>query len=127
MELIQLLTQNLGVDEGQAQGGAGLIFKLAQEKLASGEFSQLANVVPGVQDLIGQAPETETGMAGALGDLVGAMSGNSQLADLASLAGGFGKLGLSPNMVSEFIPIIMSFVQNQGGDGIQGLLAQVLK
>ena len=32
-ELIGELVSKLGIQEGQAQGGAGLLFKLAQQKL----------------------------------------------------------------------------------------------
>ena len=37
MELIQQLTQGLNIKEEQAEGGAGLIFKMAQEKLGDGQ------------------------------------------------------------------------------------------
>ena len=127
MELIQQLTQNLGVDENQAKGGAGLIFKLAQEKLGDGEFAQLASAVPVISNLIGEAPQPGGGIAGALGGLAGAMGGGSQLANMAALAGGFGQLGLNPAMASKFVPIILSFVQSQGGEQLRGLLAGVLK
>ena len=127
MELIQQLTQNLGVDENQAKGGAGLIFKLAQEKLNDGEFAQLASAVPAVSNLIGEAPQPGGGIAGALGGLAGAVGGGGQLANMAALAGGFGQLGLNPSMASKFVPIILSFVQSQGGEQIKGLLAGVLK
>ncbi len=128
MELIQQLTQNLGVDENQAKGGAGLIFKLAQEKLGDGEFAQLASAVPAISNLIGEAPQPGGGIAGALGGLAGAMGGGgSQLANMAALAGGFGQLGLNPGMASKFVPIILSFVQSQGGEQVRSLLAGVLK
>jgi hypothetical protein len=127
MELIQQLTQNLGVDEAQAKGGAGLIFKMAQEKLGSGEFAQLATAIPAINNLIGEAPTPGGGIAGAIGGLAGAMGGGGQLANLAALAGGFGQLGLNPTMASEFIPVILSFVQNQGGDQVKNILAGVLK
>ena len=42
MEFISLLTKNLGVNESQAKGGAGLIFKLAKEKLSGADFAQVA-------------------------------------------------------------------------------------
>ena len=86
MELIQQLTQGLGVDENQAKGGAGLIFKMAQEKLGDGEFAQLASAVPGVSGLIGEAPAAGKGMAGAIGGLAGALGGGkaSQLANMAA-------------------------------------------
>lgn len=129
MELIQQLTQGLGVDENQAKGGAGLIFKMAQEKLEDGDFAQLASAVPMVSNLIGEAPAGGGGLAGALGGLAGAMGGGkaSQLANMAALAGSFSQLGLSPGMASKFVPIILSFVQNQGGDQIKNILAGVLK
>ena len=127
MELIQQLTSNLDVDENQAKGGAGLIFQLAQQQLGDGEFSQVASAVPGISDLIGAAPAGGGGLAGAIGGLAGAFGGGGKVASLAALAGGFGQLGLNPTMVSQFVPIILSFVQNQGGDGVKDLLAQVLK
>ena len=127
MELIEQLIQNLEINENQAKGGAGLIFKLAQEKLGDGEFAQLASAIPVVSNLIGEAPQPGGGLAGALGSLAGAMGGGSQLANMAALAGGFGQLGLNPTMVSQFVPIILSFVQDRGGEQVKSLLAGVLK
>ena len=131
MELVQQLTQGLDINEDQAQGGAGLIFKMAQEKLGDGEFSQVANAVPGISSLIGAAPSGGGGMAGAIGGLAGMMGASGgavgNVANLAALAGGFSKLGLNPGMATKFAPIILSFVQNKGGDGVKDILASVLK
>ena len=129
MELIQQLTQGLGVDESQAKGGAGLIFKMAKEQLGDGEFSQVAGAIPGISNLIGEAPAGGKGIAGAVGGLAGALGGGSggQLSNIAALAGGFSQLGLNPSMATKFIPIILSFTQNKGGDGIKDILASVLK
>ncbi len=127
MELVQLLTQNLGIEENQAKGGAGLIFELAKQKLDDGEFSQVAGAIPGVSELINAAPQPGTGLAGAIGGLAGALGGGGNIANLAALAGGFTQLGLNPAMVSQFVPVILSFAQNQGGDRIKNILAEVLK
>jgi hypothetical protein len=130
MELIQQLTQGLGVDESQAKGGAGLIFKMAQEQLGAGDFAQVANALPGIGNLIGEAPAGGSGIAGAIGGLAGMMGGDSgggQLANMAALATGFSQLGLNPGMATKFIPIILSFTQSQGGEGIKNILAGVLK
>ena len=127
MELIQQLTQNLGVDDNQAKGGAGLIFKMAQEKLGDSEFTQLVSAVPAVSNLIGEAPTVGGGLAGAIGGLTGAMGGGGQLANMAALAGGFSQLGLNPGMATKFVPIILSFVQSEGGEQVRSLLAGVLK
>jgi hypothetical protein len=126
MELINQLMQNLGVNEGQAKGGAGLIFKLAKDKLG-GDFSQVSNAVPGVDDVINAAPESGgVGKAlGGLGSALGVSAG--KLGDLAGLAGGFSKLGLDSGMVGKFIPVVLSFVQAKGGDTLKNLFGGVLK
>lgn len=126
MELLDMLTSQLNVSEQQAAGGAGLLLKLAQEQLNAGEFSQVAEVVPGINNLIASAPDS-SGLAGALGGLASAFGGAaSQSGNLATLAGGFGKLNLDAGMIAQFIPVVLSFVKSQGGDTVQGLLARVL-
>jgi hypothetical protein len=121
MELIDQLTKNLGVNETQAQGGAGLLFKLAQGKLGSADFSKVSAAVPEIDKLISAAPASGGGMLGALGKMLGGGGG------LAGLAGGFSKLGLDKGMIGKFVPIILSFVQSKGGDGAKGLLEKALK
>jgi hypothetical protein len=126
-DLINQLTQNLGVNEGQAKGGAGLIFKLVKEKLGAGDFGQVANSVPGVDDLINAAPESG-GLGKAMGGIGSALGGGAgKLGDMASLASGFSKLGLDTGMVGKFVPVVLSFVQSKGGDTIKNLLGGVLK
>jgi hypothetical protein len=127
MELIELLTSNLGIQEDQAKGGAGLLFKLAKEKLGEGDFSQVEEHVPDVGQLISAAPKGG-GLGGAIGGMLSKFGGGaSQLGGLASLAGGFSKVGLDTSMIGKFIPVVLSFVQSKGGDGVKGLLEKVLK
>ena len=52
--------------------------------------------------------------------------GADKLGDLASLAGGFSKLGLDKDMVAKFLPIVLSFVQSKGGPAVKEVLAKVL-
>ncbi len=112
---------------GQAKGGAGLIFKLAQSKLG-GDFSKIAAVLPGVQELIAAAPQSG-GMAKLAGGLLGAIGGGKAqgLADLAGLASGFANLKLDSAMLSKFIPIVLDFVKGRGGAGVMELLAKALQ
>jgi hypothetical protein len=123
-ELIGTLVKQLGVQEKQAQGGAGLLLKLAQDKLG-GDFSKVAAAVPGAADLVQQAPESG-GAASLLGGLASAIGGG-KAADLASLAGGFSQLKLDPSMVAKFVPVILEFVKSKGGQEALGLLTKVLK
>jgi hypothetical protein len=130
MELVNLLTKNLGVSEAQATGGAGLLFKQAQEKLSSGDFAKVSAAVPSVQDMISAAP-AGTGGEGGLGSLgkmaSGLGGGLGGLGNIASLAGGFSKLGLNAGMIGKFIPVILSFVQGKGEDGVKSILEKALK
>jgi hypothetical protein len=119
IELVNLITKNLGVSETQAQGGAGLLFKLAKDKLGAGDFSKVSAAVPGMDSLLNAAPTG--GILAGVGKLFGGGGG------LASLAGGFSKLGLDSGMIGKFVPIILQFVQGKGGDGVKVLLEKVLK
>ncbi len=123
-ELINQLVSQLGVQEGQAKGGAGLLLRLAQDKLG-GDFGKIAAALPGVQEMIGAAPASG-GAAKLLGGLAGALGGG-KAGDLASLAAGFSQLKLDPAMIGKFVPIILSFVQSKGGADIAKLLSGVLQ
>lgn len=132
-ELIGQLVQQLGINPQQAQGGAGLLLKLARDKLG-GEFGQVEKAVPGVNELIGSAPQPGAGggLGGMLGGLAGKLGGGAggalgNLGGLAALAGGFSQLKLDPALIAKFAPIIIAFVKGKGGDTVAALLQKVLK
>jgi hypothetical protein len=122
--LIESLTSQLGVSQEQATGGAGAIFQVAQDRMAPAQFSQLSDAVPGIDGLVGAAPP----LGGASGMLGGATSalGMGELGGLAELAGPFTKLGLSPDMASQFVPIVLDYVQSEGGQQAMSLLQTAL-
>ena len=131
MELVQELTQQLGINQQQASGGVGLIMGMAKDKLG-GDFHQVAEHVPGVDNLIDSAPKPEPGATvpspmGALGAATGFLGGKSgsALGQMGKLSGGFKQLGLEPSVMSRFIPIILSFFQRKGGPA-KGLLERAL-
>lgn len=127
MELVDELVKKLGVSEDAAKGGAGLLFKLAQDKLGSGDFSKVAGAVPEISDLIKSAPESG-GLMGGLGKLATGLGGGAaSLGGLASMAGGFSKLGLDSGMIGRFLPVILSFVESKGGPAVKALLEKALK
>ena len=153
MELVDLLVKNLGVDKGQAEGGAGTIFKLAQEQLGGGDFSKLTTAIPEIGKLVKSVPREEGTGGGGLLDALGGLSGAGekssqggglldmvgklasatggdsqlgQLGKLAQLAGAFEKLGLDPGMVAKFVPVILAFIQKKGGTGLADLLQGAL-
>ncbi|MBP7275642.1 MAG: DUF2780 domain-containing protein [Kiritimatiellae bacterium] len=126
-ELISELVSKLGIQEGQAKGGAGLLLKLAQQKLG-GDFSKVAAAVPGATEMISSAPEAG-GLAKLAGGLLGKLGGGkaSGLTDLASLADGFSQLKLDSGMITKFVPVILEFVKGKGGQEVVALLSKVLK
>lgn len=124
MDLIQMLVEQLGIKKEQATGGAGLLLDLAKKKLGEVDFSKVAAVIPGVEDILKSAPsEGIGGMLGKFASKVGA----GDLGNLANLAGGFKKLGLDADLIAKFVPVILSFVESKGGDTVKKLLESVLK
>ena len=111
-DVTKLLSSQLGVTDTQASGGVGSILKLAQEKLSAGEFDQVAKAIPGADKYLAQAKQ---------------LLGGGNIGDKAGLQGAFSKLGMSPDMVDKFAPILTQFVGKSGGGQAGNLLASVLK
>ncbi len=59
---MQQLVSAIGVNEEQAQGGAGLLLSLVTDKLSSDDFSKVAEAVPGIDRLLEAAPEGGGGL-----------------------------------------------------------------
>ena len=109
-ELINLLMNNLGVSQQQAEGGTGALFNLAKEKLSADDFSKITDVVPEMDSLLDAAPQL-SGLGKAIGDKSSLMGGSSNtLGDLASLQDSFSKLGIESDMVDKFADTILSYV-----------------
>ena len=125
MDLLNMLTSQLGINEDQASGGAGMLFNLAKDKLG-GDFSQITDAIPDVAGLMDKAPDAGGGIMGALGGIASSL-GADKLGDLASLASGFSKLDLDAGMVTKFVPVVLDFVKEKAGGGVMDLLSGVLK
>ena len=119
-KLIGSLVDKFGVSEEQAKGGAGAVFKEAKNNMSPGDYSQLLSSVPGIDSLISKAPQVG-GMAGKASSLLGGSAGS-----MTGLADSFSKLGLAPDMVNQFVPIIMNYVQSEGGKQAMTLLKSAL-
>jgi hypothetical protein len=122
-ELVSELTKGLSVTPQQATGGAGTLFRLAKSRLSATDFDKVAAVVPGMGSFLKAAPSTGggSGLSGLTGSLPGKVGG------LASAATGFQKLGLSPDMVQKFVPVLTNFLQAKGGANVASLLSGALK
>ncbi|MDY6989510.1 MAG: DUF2780 domain-containing protein [Thermodesulfobacteriota bacterium] len=125
--LVQLLVKNLGVTTQQAEGGAGSIFNTAKQQLGVDDFSKVTTAMPEVQELIGAAPKIEKG-SGALGGISSMISKDTgSLGKMAGLYDSFSQLGLSKEMVGQFIPLILDYSKSKGGEVVSNLLKTALQ
>lgn len=134
MDLVGMLTSQLGVTEPQAKGGAGSLFDMAKGALPESDWTQVASAIPGVKDLIGAAPAVSqstseksnklAGLAGGLGAVTKAVDNANKF---AAVNDQFKQLGLNTDMVSQFVPLILSFTESAGGEQVMNILKSVWK
>jgi hypothetical protein len=124
-ELVDMLTQRLGVNATQAEGGAAVLFKAAKDKLGADEFTQLLGGLPGLGELMKKAPAAGGGLGGLLGGIAGAMGGNAAL--ISTIVGGFGKLGLSADDARKFAPVMFEFLRTRVSPDVAAKLEKTLR
>jgi len=107
-----ILSNQLGVTESQATGGTGAILAFAQQRLAAGDFDLIAKAIPGSEQYLGIAKQ-----------LLGGMN----LSDKAGLQSAFSKMGMSPDMLSKFTPVVTDYLTKAGSDQASKLMAGLLK
>ncbi len=132
MDLVKMLTSQLGVTEPQATGGAGALFEMAKGALSETDYGQVSSAIPGIEDLIKAAPavskstsETSSkigGLAGGLGSLTKAVDTANTF---SAVTDQFKQLGLKTDMVSQFIPVLLSFANSAGGESVMKILQSV--
>jgi hypothetical protein len=110
--LVSALTSQLGVSPEQAVGGAGAMLGYAKNTLPPEQASAVTNAVPGAADITSAA---------------GPLLGGSPLKSLNDVTGVFSKLGMSPDMVSKFAPIIGDQVSKLAGPQVGSLLTGLFK
>ncbi len=119
------LVQQLGITPTQAMGGAGSIFSAAKSMMSPANFGLVSKAVPGMPQLLAATPRLNGG-AYSSGGLLGNALGGSNLGQMAMLANSFQSLGLRSDMINQFIPIILNYVQTQGGPSTMSLLQGAL-
>lgn len=125
--LTETLVNKLGITTEQAQGGAGAIFETAKGKLDKEQFAKLSESVPEMETLLNAVPK-QSGSLGGLPDEVSAALGDEakSYGDLAELASSFKELKLSPDMVDEFVPVVVDYVRTNGGELTANMLQSTL-
>jgi len=127
LELVELLVKNLGITTQQAEGGAGSIFNAAKQDMGVEDFKKVTTAMPEVEPLMAAAPKIEKG-SGTLGGISSMLSKDtSSLGKMAGLYDSFSKLGLSEDMVGQFIPLISDYAKSKGGETVSNLLKTALQ
>ncbi|HHY0479269.1 DUF2780 domain-containing protein [Vibrio parahaemolyticus] len=100
--LTELLTSQLPVSTEQAAGGSSALIALAQSQLSQQNSTELQSLIPG------------------LSNLKGAQSLLGNIESLSVVQSAFNALGLDPSMISQFAPVILGYLNEQGAS--EGLL-----
>ncbi|EGR1222005.1 DUF2780 domain-containing protein [Vibrio parahaemolyticus] len=100
--LTELLTSQLPVSTEQAAGGSSALIALAQSQLSQQNSTELQSLIPG------------------LSNLKGAQSLLGNIKSLSAVQSAFNALGLDPSMISQFAPVILGYLNEQGAS--EGLL-----
>ena len=127
LDLVGLLTKNLGVSSEQAEGGAGAIFNAASKNMSVADFTKVTDSLPEVTSLMNKVSLSDSGSGGLGGFSSMLGKSGSSLSVLAGLSDTFSKLGLSSDMVGKFIPIVLEYAQSKGGSQIANLLKSALQ
>ncbi|ELI5410085.1 TPA: DUF2780 domain-containing protein [Vibrio parahaemolyticus] len=100
--LTELLTSQLPVSTEQAAGGSSALIALAQSQLSQQNSTELQSLISG------------------LSNLKGAQSLLGNIESLSAVQSAFNALGLDPSMISQFAPVILGYLNEQGAS--EGLL-----
>lgn len=124
--LVNALVKQLGISSEQAAGGSGALFKVAKTRMTEEAFNQLSTSVPNMDGMLAAVPKTQpTSTAGLLSSLA-STSGNATLASAASLYDTFKQLDLSKDMIGQFTPVVVDYVQKNSGEVTANLLKTAL-
>ncbi len=104
--LFDTLSSNLDISRSQATGGTAALMALAQDKLPSDSASMLSSLIPG------------TG-----GDLTSQLLGN--ISSMEGVQSAFSKLGMDPGMISQFTPVLMGYLKENGGEQLLPALKKI--
>ena len=123
MDLIGTLVNTLGITEQQAEGGTGALFQNAKDNLSSEDFSKVSDAVPKMDNYLAAAPkaESKSGLGGALGSTLSSIGGDAAKAgSMRDLKSAFSKLGMDSSTLGKFVPVVLDFVQSEGGKSAMG-------
>ena len=124
--LVGTVSNNLSVSETQSEGGIASIMNYVQGNLSSGDYTQLANSIPGIDSLLENVPSlssntTASSSSSLSGLLNKASEYSSTLNSINDLKQQFEALGLSTDMIASFATQISSYLNVNADEETQAL------
>ncbi|MDP5255603.1 MULTISPECIES: DUF2780 domain-containing protein [unclassified Vibrio] len=104
--VVEALTSQLDVSSAQATAGSGALFALASSQLSAENSSELSSLVPGLSSLQSSVP--------GLSSMATSMGSVTQI---------FESLGMDASMVSQYAPVLLQYLSNQGASS--GLMSSL--
>ena len=95
----------------QADGSIGSMLSLASQKLSAGDYDKFAGMIPGADKYLESAKS------------LGAVA--EPLASLGDFNSALSSLGISPETIEKYVPMITEYVGKLGGDDATKLLSQL--
>jgi hypothetical protein len=126
-ELTNLLVQRLGVTPQQAMGGAGALLQIAKTRMNPDAFAKLSTQIPDVQQLLLAVPalKPQSGLGGVAGKL-GGLAGNSSIGTALTAVSIFQQLGMKPETMEKFVPVVIDYARGNTDEAIVGGLKAAL-
>lgn len=127
-EFIDMAASQFGISQDSAKSATGGLLNYVKDQVSDGDFDQLAGAVPGLSDVLGATGASEGGGGGGLGGLMGAAAGmlGGQAGGALGVLGMLQSAGLSMDQVGSFVPMLVSFLKGQAGDGVvDSLIGQI--
>ena len=121
--LLNTLGTQLKITPEQAIGGTGAMLGLAKNQLPQSQYTELTKSVPGLDKLSGNnALGGLVGLSGLMGkaDSNKASALNNALTNVKTtqdMNSAFSQLGMNSGMVTQFAPIILQYLGQQGASG----------
>lgn len=93
--------------------------------LSGGDSNSAGNGNGGLGGMLGGVSDLLGGQDSPLGEGLGGMLGN--LGQFSELLNGFQDLKMDTNTLQKFIPIVMQFIQQKGGDSIGNIVGKIFE
>lgn len=121
--LAEKLAEQLGITSDQGAAGAGSILRYAKQKMGADDFQKISEFIPGMDHILTVGPSVNTS---GLAENVAAIESDNPGVATMLLINDFDQIGMAPDMVEKFIPIIVHYVKTQGGESGAGMLKNAL-